>query len=148
MFLAPINDRLVICCCGKLEKVIAGNQQMAEIQIFNSSVQPDKPISAQICSSFLCRLRGLTFQFTIPEGWGLLLVQDRENRLEAAIHMLFMFCDLSVVWINTKLEVVDTQYAKAWHPSYLPQKPAKYVLELSHKHIHDFSIGDQLRFES
>jgi uncharacterized membrane protein (UPF0127 family) len=121
---------------------------MTEIQIFNRKKKPDKPISAKICSSFLCRLRGLTFQSTIPQGWGLLLVQERENRVEAAIHMLFMFCDLVVVWINTSLEVVDVQYAKAWHLSYIPKKPAKYVLELSQKHIHDFCIGDQLRFES
>ena len=121
---------------------------MAEIQIFINRTNLKRPFSAQICSSFLCRLRGLTFRSSIPERWGLLLVQERENQLESAIHMLFMFCDLAVVWINSSLEVVDVRLAKAWHLSYTPKVPAKYVLELSPKHIHDFSIGDQLRFES
>ena len=40
------------------------------------------------------------FRRSLAVDEGLLLVQKRENRSESAIHMLFMFIDLTVVWIK------------------------------------------------
>ena len=73
-----------------------------------------------------------------------MLVQKNENRVDSAIHMLFVWFDLTVVWINSSFTVVDKKLAKAWHLLYSPKQPAKYVLELSSDHINDFSIGDQI----
>ena len=77
-----------------------------------------------------------------------MLVQSRENRLDAAIHMLFMWVDLAVVWINAAREVVDVQLARRWRPIYVPAQPAMYVLELADGHLEDFKVGDQVRFEN
>ena len=120
---------------------------MTEIRIFNLSAPLKHPITANYCSSFLCRLRGLSFHRKIPNHWGCLLVQERENRIESSIHMLFMFCDLTVVWIDSTLSVVDKTLAKSWRLSYKPKQPARYVLELATAHMFDFNIGDQLKFE-
>jgi uncharacterized membrane protein (UPF0127 family) len=122
-------------------------KKMTEIRILNLSTPLEHPINANYCSSFLCRLRGLSFYRTIPDHWGCLLVQKRENRIESSIHMLFMFCDLTVVWIDSALIIVDKTLARSWHLSYKPKKPAKFVLELAASHINDFKIGDQLKFE-
>jgi uncharacterized membrane protein (UPF0127 family) len=111
----------------------------------------DKPLVAQLClrtcERFLDRLRGLMFHPPLRDDDGILLVQKRDSRMEAAIHMLFMRTDLTVVWVNSDMRVVDLKLAKRWHPSYVPQKPARYVLELSPSRISDFSIGDRLVFE-
>lgn len=87
------------------------------------------------------------FRRSLDPDEGLLLVQKRENRTESAIHMLFMFIDLTVVWINTAHQVVDVKYAKRWRLMYAPQSPARYVLELPAERLDEFKIGDQLHFD-
>jgi uncharacterized membrane protein (UPF0127 family) len=118
-----------------------------KIYIRNLS-RPDRPIlRVRYCNSFLCRLRGLTFRRDLPPGEGLLLVQAKDSRLDAAIHMLFMWMDLAVVWINTSLQVVDVKPARRWRLAYFPQKPARYVLEMPLERIDIYCVGDQLAFE-
>ena len=87
------------------------------------------------------------FRRSLETDEGLLLVQKRENRGESAIHMLFMFIDLAVVWINAAHQVVDVKYARRWRLMYAPQAPAKYVLELPTDRFDEFQIGDQLQFD-
>jgi uncharacterized membrane protein (UPF0127 family) len=78
---------------------------------------------------------------------GLLLVQQRDSRLEAAIHMFGMLMDLAVIWINTNMQVVDVRLAKRWHPLYIPKFPARYVLETTPERLQDFKIGDEIQFD-
>jgi hypothetical protein len=106
------------------------------------------PIQARFCTSFFCRLRGLTFRRGLSSGEGLLLVQSRDSRMDASIHMLFVWIDLAVVWINSAQQVVDVRLARRWRPAYVPARPARYVLEISPERLEDYCIGDQLHFES
>jgi uncharacterized membrane protein (UPF0127 family) len=75
------------------------------------------------------------------------LVQSRDSQMDSAIHMLFMWIDLAVVWITNDGEVVDVRLARRWRPAYVPKRPARYVLELPTAHLKDFQIGDKVRFE-
>ena len=117
-----------------------------QIQIQNQSRALEQPLSVDYCESFFCRLRGLTFRNRIAMDEGLLLVQRQESRLDAAIHMLAVFTDLAVFWINADRTVVDAVQAKAWHLAYFPKRPAKYVLEIHPNRITDFEIGDRIIF--
>jgi len=119
--------------------------QIVEIQ--NSSQPLKSPIEAKYCNTFLCQFRGLMFRRSLDPQEGLLLVGKRENRAESAIHMLFMFIDLAVVWINAAHQVVDVKRARRWRLMYTPQSPAKYVLELPTERLGEFQIGDQLRID-
>jgi len=119
-----------------------------EINISNLSRPLAQTIQARYCDSFFCRLRGLTFRRDLPARTGLLLVESRDNRLDASIHMLFMWMDLAVVWIDSSLRVVDVKLARRWRLAYLPQAPARYVLELPIDCQADFEVGDLLKFES
>jgi uncharacterized membrane protein (UPF0127 family) len=120
---------------------------MDQILVHNLTHPKTPPITAHYCDSFLCRLRGLMFRRSIPDDWGLLLVQSRNSRLDAAIHMLAMRIDLGVVWINSQGEVVDTRLARRWRPAYLPANPARYILEMNVAHLGDFTVGDRIQFE-
>jgi uncharacterized membrane protein (UPF0127 family) len=120
---------------------------MQIVKIRNASHPLKSPLNVVYCSSFLCQFRGLMFRRDLEPDEGLLLVGKRENRSESAIHMLFMFIDLAVVWINTAYQVVDIKYARRWRLMYAPQSPAKYVLELPAKRFEEFQIGDQLQFD-
>lgn len=118
-----------------------------QVKIINHS-RGRSAISARYCTSFLCRLRGLMFRKSIPDGWGLLMVYPRDSRMDTAIHMLFMAFDLAVVWINNANEVVDVRLARCWRPFYQPQKAARYVLEMSARHLEDFYVGDLVSIET
>jgi len=61
--------------------------------------------------------------------------------------MLAVFMDLAIVWINTDGDVVDSRLARRWRPIYVPQKPARYVLEMAPDRLADFKVGDKVKFE-
>lgn len=105
------------------------------------------PVRAIYCDSFVCQLRGLTFRRELAPYEGLLLVQKRDSRVDAAIHMLFMAIDLAVIWFNQDGTVVDLVHAKRWQPAYIPAQPARYVLETHINRLQDFQIGEQLRLQ-
>ena len=77
---------------------------------------------------------------------GIILAESRESRINTSIHMLFMYYDLAVLWLDKDLCVVDKVLAKKWFPFYFPKKPAQYVLELHKSQFPRFSIGDRLVF--
>ena len=103
-----------------------------------------KPLKAVYCDSFLCRFRGLMFRRNLSPEEGLLLVYNRDGRIDTSIHMLFMWIDLAVIWIDSSLKVVDTCHARRWRAAYLPNRPARYVLEANIERLDDFHVGDQV----
>jgi uncharacterized membrane protein (UPF0127 family) len=119
---------------------------MNAIHIQNKNKFLTRPLQAGYCDGFLCRLRGLMFRNHIDPQLGLLLVQSRDSRLDSAIHMLFVFMDLAVIWINSDMTVVDVILAQAWHPAYAPRAAARYILEIHPDRINEFAIGDHVEF--
>ena len=75
------------------------------------------------------------------------MVQRRESKSDASIHMFFVGMDLGVVWLNSSRIVVDKIIAKSWKPFYTPQQPASYVLEIHPDRLPEFELGDELSFE-
>ncbi|MBI4771225.1 MAG: DUF192 domain-containing protein [Chloroflexi bacterium] len=101
----------------------------------------------QVCDSFWCKLRGLTFRRSLAPGEGLLLVEKGESRTGTAIHMLFMRFDIAAVWLTGEGRVADTALARAWRPAYLPRRPARYVLEAAPALLQRLKPGDEVDFE-
>jgi len=104
-------------------------------------------LQIKYCDTFLTQLRGFTFRARVAPEEGLLLVGKRDSRLDSSIHMLFVSFDLSVIWINAALQVVDKVLAKSWRPAYFSRQPARYVLEIHPQRWGDFEIGDGVEFE-
>ncbi len=113
----------------------------------NSSNPSIRPVQAKWCGSFLSKLRGYTFRHSLEPNEGLLLVEGRDSRIDTSIHMMFVWTDLAVIWINSKNEVVDTVLAKAWRPFYASAKPARYILEIHPDQMGDFKPGELVTFE-
>ena len=84
----------------------------------------------------------------MPIEHGLLLRYDKETRFDTAIHMIGVIFDLAIVWIDSKQEDVDVQLARRWRPFYIPDRPAKYVLEIAVQRIADFRVGERVMIES
>ena len=87
------------------------------------------------------------FTKNLPENTGLLLVQSAESRINSSIHMMFMWMDLAIIWINSECQVVDLVMARRWKLAYFPKQPARYVLETGVANLSSYQIGDQLRFD-
>jgi uncharacterized protein len=117
--------------------------------IFINNLTRALPAPARVgyCDSFLCRLRGLMFRSQLDQDDGLLLVEERDSRLDSSIHMFFVPFDLAVFWIDNSKTVVDKVIAKSWKPAYLPKQPARYILEIHPDRWGDYDIGDKVEFK-
>lgn len=101
---------------------------------------------ARWCDSFASKLRGFTFRRDLGQGDGLVLVEKQDSRVSTAIHMLFVFFDLGIIWVNDLGQVVDLVLARPWRVSYIPQTPARYVLEAHPDILETIRVGDHIEF--
>ena len=121
---------------------------MTSSVIVKSLNNPQAPkLRARYCTSFLSRLRGFTFRKNLTLYESLILVEKNDSRIDTSIHMLFVWTDLAVFWVNSKMEVVDKTVAKNWRPFYASKSPAQYVIEAHPSRINDFNVGEKLSFE-
>lgn len=119
---------------------------MKSVSIVNKTRSTKVTITARLCETFFCKLRGYMFHKNIAEEEGLLFVEQEESRTNAAIHMLFMKFDLAVIWINGQNRVVDKRLARKWKLAYIPARAAKYTLETHENRLGDFQVNDELVF--
>jgi uncharacterized membrane protein (UPF0127 family) len=118
-----------------------------QIVVENKNRLIDRLPHIKYCDTFLTQLRGLTLRPELSLDEGLLLVGTRDSRIDSSIHMLFVSFDLTVVWINSHMQVVDKIVAKSWRPAYFSKQPARYVLEIHPDRWGDYEIGDTVQFK-
>jgi uncharacterized membrane protein (UPF0127 family) len=117
-----------------------------QIIVQNKHRKVKSPVPIKYCDSFLSQLRGFTFHSHLSPDEGLLLVGTRDSRLDSSIHMLFVSFNLTVIWIDSTMRVVDKVLARSWRPAYFSKQPAKYVLEIHPERWGEFEIGDTVEF--
>jgi len=117
------------------------------IAVENKNRMIEGGLRVKYCDTFLTQLRGLTFRSHLSRDEGLILVGMSDSRLNSSIHMLFVSFNLSVIWINSAMKVVDKVLAKSWRPAYFSKQPARYVLEIHPERCGDFEIGDVVQFK-
>jgi len=118
------------------------------VSIENKNRKLDGALQINYCDTFLTQLRGLMFRPRLARDEGLVLVGTRDSRLESSIHMFFVAFDLTVLWVNADMKVVDKVLAKSWRPMYVSKQPAKYVVEIHPERWEDFEIGDEVQFKN
>ena len=121
---------------------------MKEVRINNLSQSLAAPLVADFCERFFCKLAGLSWRSSLASDRALIIVGDSESRVGSSIHMLGMFFDLGIVWLNKELQVVDLRPAFRWRSFLLPGKAAQYVIELRIERLGEFAIGDKIEFET
>ncbi len=109
-----------------------------------SNEQPEQ-IHVKICDSFFSRFKGLMFDKSIAQDEGILLIQESENRMNAAIHMYFMNFDIAVFWLDNELKVIDKKIARKWKSILIPSKPAKYIFETHPDNIKKIQMGETIQ---
>ncbi len=108
------------------------------------TTKPYPILNVKYCDTFLSKLVGLMFSKEMKPEYGLMIVEQVESRMSTSIHMLFMNYDITVLWLDKEMVVVDKTLAKKWFPVYIPKNPAKFVLELHSSRYSEFQIGDKL----
>ncbi|MGQ9600838.1 MAG: DUF192 domain-containing protein [Anaerolineae bacterium] len=100
------------------------------------------------CDTFWQRGRGLMFRsrHAIAGGCAYLFVETRESIAHTAIHMLFVWFPIAVIWLNRERRVVDKVLARPFRLWYAPRQPALYYLEGEPALLEQVRIGDQLEF--
>ena len=116
-------------------------KKLVKISNFSS---PFTIVNVKYCDTFWSKFIGLMFSKELKPDHGIILVEDKETRLNTSIHMMFMNYDLTVLWLDKELVIVDKVLAKKWAPFYFPKKPAQYVVELHPSKFSDYSIGDKI----
>ena len=101
-------------------------------------------INIKYCDTFISRLRGLMCTKDLQPNWGIILVDSRESRINATIHTLFMNFDITVLWLDQEMQIVDKTLAKKWNLFFIPKKPAQYVLELHSTKLNEYQVGEKL----
>ncbi len=115
------------------------------ITVHNRSRRVQVLTHVRWCDSLYCRTRGLTFRRNLPADAGLLLVERKDSRLNASIHMWAVFFSLGIVWVNSHQEIVDCCLAEPWKV-YFPEKPARYILEGNPSILDYVAVGEYLEF--
>ena len=113
------------------------------VEISNES-NNSKQLRIKLCNTFGSKLKGLMIQKNLSEDEGIILVNKKGSKVDASIHMMFMNFDLTVLWVDKDLVVVDKVLAKKGVKFYFPKVPAQYVIEVHQNLYHNFSIGDKL----
>ena len=121
---------------------------MRQISLINKTRPFKTNLIVDFCETFLSNLRGLAWRKSLSADRGIVLEDGRESRLGSGVHMLGMNFDLTIVWVDSQLQVVDVRLARRWRTWALPRKPARYVVECAASRLGDFRIGDQLAFEN
>jgi len=99
------------------------------------------------CDTFWKRGRGLMFRSGLATDEVYLFVEGRESVAQTTIHMLFVFFDIAVIWLDRDKRVVDKVLARSFRPYYASGSPAQYFVEGHPALLERVSVGDQLDFE-
>lgn len=117
---------------------------MSWVEVWDESGEEPLLARVRVCESFFCRLRGLTFRRRLADDEGLLLVGERESRADTAIHMFFVFFPIAAIWLDREGSVVDAQLASPFRPLYVPQGPARDILEGPPSLLERVRAGDRI----
>ena len=102
----------------------------------------NKTYKVRYCNNFFTRLKGLMFYRKLKDNEVFLFKLDKEYKLRASIHMLFVFFPINVIWLNSKYEIVDVKKAHPFTSFIMPNKKARYILESNLNN--NFKIGDKV----
>ncbi len=114
--------------------------------VMNSSIIAD---DVRVANTIKDRIMGLMFSRKLHDNQALIFVNKEESIRESSLHMLFVFFKIDILWLDSKLEIVDIKAgARPFTPFIKPGKPAKYIIELPNGKINSskLKMGDRLKF--
>ena len=118
-----------------------------KVSLRKLSDQQHPLLTLEVCSTFVSKFKGLMFQKTLDPSAGLLFDEQRDTRVNTAIHMFFMRFPIAVFWVNNDMCLVAKVLAKPWRPFYAPSVPARYIIETHASNLELLDVGDKILFD-
>jgi hypothetical protein len=110
--------------------------------IINKTRRQEIIRKTKICRSLLCKGRGL--MFTRRADYALVFAFDSEKRRERTLTMMFVFYPIDVLFLDSRMRVVDIKERFMPFTNYTPKKPCRYVIELPQGLSRKTKIGDNI----
>jgi uncharacterized protein len=101
----------------------------------------------EMADSVLKKTMGVMFRRHLPPGFAMIFDMGMESRLGIAIHMVFVFVSIDIVFLDRTRTIVDIKHRlRPWIGVALPKKPARYAIELpaGAARQYDMKVGDML----
>lgn len=93
------------------------------------------------------KMKGLMFEDPTKFNYALVFCLPRESLANAAIHMLFVFFPIDVVYLNKDRKVVDiARNLPPFSLGYAPKKPSKFFVELPAGKSKGIKLGHRLQW--
>ncbi len=101
----------------------------------------------KFCDNIFLRSKGLRFAKRLKTGQALVMASAKEDKLESIVDTFFVFSFIDVVWLNAEKEVVDVKHnVRPFTAFVVPEKPAKYIVELARDAAKNIRLGDKIEF--
>jgi uncharacterized protein len=74
---------------------------------------------------------GVMFRRRLPQGFAMIFDMGLEMRAGIAIHMMFVFVSIDVIYLDRNRRIVDIKRRlRPWIGLASPKKPARYAIEM------------------
>lgn len=100
----------------------------------------------KVCASFFSAFSGLMFSKKLKPDQAILIGRNDESIINTAIHMIFVFQKLKILWLGSNKKIVDIKIAYPFISFLAPKKPAMYIVELNpeNRELEGINEGDKL----
>lgn len=98
----------------------------------------------KIAHSLLQKAKGLMFENKGKFDYALVFVLKNKSKIEASVHMLFVFFPIGIIFLNEEKKVIEKVMLKPWTLNYTPKKPANYFIEVPTKYLNKVKINDKI----
>jgi uncharacterized membrane protein (UPF0127 family) len=85
----------------------------------------------EMADTVLKKTVGVMFRRSLPSGFAMIFDMGREMRGNIAIHMVFVFVSIDVIYLDGKRTIVDIKHGlRPWIGLAVPKKAARYAIEM------------------
>lgn len=85
----------------------------------------------EMADTFLKKTVGVMFRSHLPQGFAMIFDMGMEMRAGIAIHMMFVFVSIDVIYLDQGRRIVDIKRRlPPWIGLAFPKKPARYAIEM------------------
>ena len=115
--------------------------------LYNKTQRKKVIEKVRFANGFFGKFRGLMFERKKNFDYGLVFEFGSEKRIEASIHMMFVFFPIDAVYLDSQKKVVDVATVKPFSLNYTPKKKAGFLIELPAGTAKKICTGDNLAWE-
>lgn len=101
----------------------------------------------KLCNTIFSKFKGLIFTRKLKNKQGIIIPLNQEKISQAAIHMLFVFYNIDVLWLDKDYKIVDLRRNLKPFTFAKPRNKAKYIVELPADSTSNINIGSKLQIK-